>query len=220
MRTTLARDPLLATGRVLVSAGLRSGDELADEYLDVRERIRAAAMGVSHVREIHNLSVIDTADGRQVSLHLKLPGDTSLVSAHEVAEQVERAIEAAVPEVVAVQTHIEPLAAGSAGAVVERDTAEVERIVLEATGAQPREVRFLNTGDGLVVFLTLGLSADVTLADAHASRALVLLGGDWNFPEAERELREAIRLDPEQALPRIYLAWVRVLRRDPSDGIA
>jgi len=143
------------------------------EELDVRDRIRAAAMGVSRVREIHNLSVIDTADGREVSLHLKLPGETSLGAAHELAEEVERAIEDAVPEVVAVQTHIEPLAAASAGSVVHRDTAEVERIVVEATGAQPREVRFLHTDDGLVVFLTLRVPAGVTLADAHARASAI-----------------------------------------------
>jgi cation diffusion facilitator family transporter len=135
---------------------------------DVHERIRAAAMGVSFVREIHNLSVIDTANGLEVSLHLKLPGETALGAAHDAAEHVERAIAAAVPEVSAVQTHIEPLADQSAGEVIEHEAADLERIVIEATGEQPRTVRFLNTDEGLVVFLTLGLAAGVTLADAHA----------------------------------------------------
>ena len=142
------------------------------EEADVRERIRAAAMAVSYVREIHNLSVIDTVDGLEVSLHLKLPGETALDAAHEVAERVERAIGAAVPEVVAVQTHIEPLAGESVGSVVQRDTVEVERIVAETSGAQPRAVRFLNTDDGLVVYLTLGL-AGVTLAEAHARASTI-----------------------------------------------
>jgi cation diffusion facilitator family transporter len=137
------------------------------EEADVPERIRAAAMGVSQVREIHNLSVIDTAGGLEVSLHLKLPGATSLGAAHDAAEQVERAIGAAVPEVAAVQTHIEPLAEESAGQVVERDPGEVERIVAEATGERPRELRFLNTDEGLVVFVTLEVEAGATLAEAH-----------------------------------------------------
>jgi cation diffusion facilitator family transporter len=135
---------------------------------DVRERIRAAAMGVSHVREIHNLTVIDTRDGLEVSLHLKLPGRTRLGAAHDLAESVERSIVDAVPEVVAVQTHLEPLAEESAGSVVEHDPGVVERIVREATGRSPREVRFLDTDDGLVVFLTLGVAASQSLADAHA----------------------------------------------------
>ena len=86
------------------------------------------------MREIHNLSVIDTANGLEVALHLKLPGDTALGAAHDAAEHVERAIAAAVPEVAAVQTHIEPLREESAGEVVEHDSADVERIVVEATG--------------------------------------------------------------------------------------
>jgi cation diffusion facilitator family transporter len=143
------------------------------EVADVRERIRAAAMGVSFVREIHNLSVIDTADGREVSLHLKLPGETRLGVAHDAAEQVERAIVAAVPDVVAVQTHIEPLAEESIGEVVEHDPADVERIVADATGRQPREVRFLNTDEGLVVFLTLGVEGGMTLAEAHSRASTI-----------------------------------------------
>ncbi len=140
---------------------------------DLRERIRAAAMGVSLVREIHNLSVIETADGFEVSLHLKLPGETALGAAHDMADDVERAIAAAVPEVVAVRTHIEPLAEESAGEVVEHDSDDVVRIVVEATGEPPREVRFLHTSEGLVVFVTLGLEAGVTLADAHARASVV-----------------------------------------------
>jgi cation diffusion facilitator family transporter len=133
----------------------------------VREQIRAAATTVARVREVHNLSVIDTDRGREVALHLKLPGDMPLAGAHDVAEQVERAISAAVPDVVAVQTHIEPLAEESSGRVVEDDPADVERIVLEATGERPRGVHFLRTPEGLVLFLTLGLPAAASLAEAH-----------------------------------------------------
>jgi divalent metal cation (Fe/Co/Zn/Cd) transporter len=147
-------------------------EPLADEA-DMRERIRAAAMGISDVREIHNLSVIETANGLEVSLHLKLPGETALGAAHEMAEHVESAIAAAVPEVVAVQTHIEPLAEESAGEVVEHDSADVERIVVDATGETPREVRFLHTDEGLVVFVTLGLAAGVTLAEAHSRASAI-----------------------------------------------
>ena len=37
------------------------------------------------------------------------------------------------------------------------DVEAVERIVAERSGANPREVRFLQTDEGLVVFLTLGV---------------------------------------------------------------
>ena len=44
IRADFGRDPLLATARWLVSGGQRSGDELADEYLDARERIHERAL--------------------------------------------------------------------------------------------------------------------------------------------------------------------------------
>ena len=112
---------------------------------------------VSRVREIHNLSVIELPDGVHVSLHLKLPGELPLDEAHGIAEQVERAIVEGVPEIVDVQSHLEPLAEPAAGHEVDDDPAEIERIVRETTGEPPRAVRFLHTDEGLVVFLTLAL---------------------------------------------------------------
>jgi cation diffusion facilitator family transporter len=145
-----------------------SGEEAA-----LSERVRAAAMAVGGVREIHNLVAIDTARGLEVSLHLKLPGELSLDAAHDVAEEVERAIFAGVPEVAAVQTHLEPLASEASGREVEEDPAEVERIVRELTGDAPRSVRFLRTDEGVVVFLTLALPGAATLAEAHARASAI-----------------------------------------------
>jgi cation diffusion facilitator family transporter len=134
---------------------------------ELRERAHAAALSVPRVREIHNLSLVTLGGGAtELSLHLKLPGELPLEEAHEVAEQVEAAIVAAVPEIGFVQTHLEPLA--EASAAVELAPGEVERIVREVAGAPPREVRVLRTADGLVAFLTLGLDPAGTLAAAHA----------------------------------------------------
>ena len=134
----------------------------------LRERAHAAALAVPRVREIHNLSVVDTGGAIELSLHLKLPGELSLEDAHTVAEEVEAAILDAVPEIGAVQTHLEPLAEAAVGREVAIDPTAVERIVSEATGGPPRELRFLRTTEGLVAFLTLGLDPGATLAEAHA----------------------------------------------------
>jgi cation diffusion facilitator family transporter len=139
----------------------------------LRERVREAAMSVSRVREIHNLSVIELPDGFHVSLHLKLPGELSLGEAHALAEQVERAIVEGVPDIVDVQTHLEPLAEPAAGREAPGDPAEIERLVREETGTRPRGVRFLHTDEGLVVFLTLALDPAETLAAAHATASRV-----------------------------------------------
>ena len=139
----------------------------------LRERVREAAMSVSRVREIHNLSVIELPDGFHVSLHLKLPGELALGEAHALAEQVERSIVEGVPEVVDVQSHLEPLAEPAAGREERGDPAEIERLVREATGTPPRAVRFLHTDEGLVVFLTLALDPAESLAAAHATASIV-----------------------------------------------
>jgi cation diffusion facilitator family transporter len=139
------------------------------EDAGLRERAHAAAIAVPQIREVHNLALVEVEGRKELSLHVKLPGDLSLEAAHEVAEELEAAISAAVPEIEGVQTHMEPLTEPrEAREVVGDDEAVVRRVVREATGREPRELRFLRTDDGLVAFLTLGLDGTSTLDDAHA----------------------------------------------------
>ena len=141
-----------------------------EETASVRDRAQAAALTVPRVREVHNINVLDVEGRTEVSLHLKLPGDLPLDEAHEIAEEVERAIRTAVPGVEVVQTHLEPLPDDEAAHTAENVDAEagvVRRIVREALGREPRELRFLQTDEGLVAFLTLGLDPSGSLADAH-----------------------------------------------------
>jgi cation diffusion facilitator family transporter len=138
------------------------------------ERALAAALRVPRVREVHNVAVLDVGGSRQVSLHLKLPGSLTLAEAHEVAEEVEREILGDLPEVDAVQTHLEPLSEPAsvgtpADGDLEGESADVRRIVREATGADPRELRFVFTDRGLVAFLTLAMEPEQALSAAHAS---------------------------------------------------
>jgi divalent metal cation (Fe/Co/Zn/Cd) transporter len=141
--------------------------------ITLTDRVDAAALAVPRVREVHNVSVLEVGGRKQVSLHLKLPGELSLEEAHAVANAVERAIVDALPEVESVQTHLEPLTEEASGArPAEPDVAvaaaTIARIVEEGTGEAPRELRFLVTDEGLVVFLTFGLDSGASLATAHA----------------------------------------------------
>lgn len=136
------------------------------------ERAHAAALRVPGVREIHNVAVLQAGERTEVSLHLKLPGSLPLAEAHEVASEVESAIRAELPDVDAVQTHLEPLgreraAAPLAGHGHEAERETVARVVRDLTGAGPRDLRLYRADTGLVVFLTLALAPDQTLADAH-----------------------------------------------------
>jgi len=137
----------------------------------IRDRAHAAALGVPRVREVHNVIVLHVGGRTTVSLHLKLPGELSLEEAHETANQVEDAIAAAVPEVDSVQTHLEPLREAGQGRRLADDSAErslVMQIVRETSDQEVRDLRFLHTDDGVVVYLTLGLEGGSRLADAHA----------------------------------------------------
>jgi cation diffusion facilitator family transporter len=135
----------------------------------LRERAHAAALAVPRVREVHNIALLQVGGRTELSLHVKLPGDLSLEAAHQVAEELEAAICRAVPEISGVQTHLEPLTEASEGREVTADgAATVLRIVRDATGREPRQLRFLRTDAGLVAFLTLGLDGTSSLGQAHA----------------------------------------------------
>jgi cation diffusion facilitator family transporter len=132
----------------------------------LRERAHAAALSVPRVREIHNLRLVSLDGVTELSLHLKLPGELALDEAHGVAEEVERAICRAVPEISRVQTHLEPLAEPGAGEEV--NAAEIAAAVARAAAGPPRELRLLRTDRGVVALVTLGLEPGTSLAEAHA----------------------------------------------------
>jgi cation diffusion facilitator family transporter len=139
----------------------------------IRERAYAAAVRDPRVQEVHNIVVLEVGDRIEISLHLKLPGDVALETAHEVASDVEHEILAALPEVDAVQTHLEPLSEPAAGLPLgQADSSSaagrIREIVREVTGEEPRELRLLNTEVGLVAFLTVGMEPERPLAEAHA----------------------------------------------------
>jgi eukaryotic-like serine/threonine-protein kinase len=62
------------------------------------------------------------------------------------------------------------------------------------------------------------LALDPELAEAHTSLALIRLA-NWEWPEAEREFRRALELDPTQVLPRIYYSWLMVLQGDIAGAL-
>ena len=139
--------------------------------LTLRDRVLAIALSEPAVSEAHDITIFEHGDQVSVSLHLKLPADSSLQEAHAVAERVEAAIRD-LPHVSDALTHLEPLerpiAEDPTAAQDDRRTVEtVETIVHEQTGTSARDVRLLPTEAGIVLFITIPVKATASLADAH-----------------------------------------------------
>ncbi len=138
------------------------------EGIDLRARALAIALAEPAVHEAHDIAIY-RRDGRcGVSLHLKLDAATPLADAHEVAERIEAALRHE-SEVDDVQTHLEPLEEPFTVRTVddEEAAARITALVEERTGRQPRRLKLLGTGLGLVVFLDVAAAPDATLAEAH-----------------------------------------------------
>jgi cation diffusion facilitator family transporter len=160
-----------AVERVLPGSDVVVHVEPRRQGLDLRDRVLAIALSEPLVREAHDITIFEQPGGASVSLHLKFPADLDLRTAHGVAERVERAI-ATRPGVADVQTHLEPLELplGAHAPDDGRDLQakqEIERLVRARTGSDPHRLRLLSTDAGRVVFLTLALDPEVSLADAH-----------------------------------------------------
>jgi cation diffusion facilitator family transporter len=151
--------------------------------LTLRDRVLAIALSEPAVSEAHDITIFEHGDQVSVSLHLKLPADSSLQEAHAVAERVEDAI-CALPSVSDALTHLEPLerpiaADPSVGHDDRQTLDQVQRIVQEQIGTPARDVHVLPTDLGIVLFITVPVSATDSLAHAH---------------RVASELEEALRL--------------------------
>lgn len=139
--------------------------------LTLRDRVLAIALSEPAVSEAHDITIFEHGDQVSVSLHLKLPADSSLQEAHDIAERVEAAIRA-LPTVSDAITHLEPLerpiAADPTATHDDRETLEkIETFIREQTTRPARDVRLLPTGAGIVLFITVPMGAAESLAHAH-----------------------------------------------------
>jgi cation diffusion facilitator family transporter len=152
--------------------------------LTLRDRVLAIALSEPTVSEAHDITIFDHGDQHSVSLHLKLPADSSLASAHEVAERVENAI-SALPGVSDVRTHLEPLEqpiAADPTAGNDPDALQTIETVVERYAHTPaRDLRLIATPEGDVLFITISVGAAAPLTQAHKLAS-----------ELEEELRQAI----------------------------
>ncbi len=138
--------------------------------LTLRDQVLAVALTEPTVSEAHDITIFDHDGQHSVSLHLKLPADSSLATAHEVAERVESAI-LALPHVSDVRTHLEPLeqpiAADPSAGTDPRALETIETVVRRYAHAPARDLRLLPTEAGDVLFITVSVGATASLDQAH-----------------------------------------------------
>ena len=174
-----------AVGAVLANSDVVVHVEPRRRGLDLRDRVLAAALAEPLVREAHDITIFEHGGRSSVSLHLKFPPELSLAEAHGIAEHVERAIRSQ-PGVTEVQTHLEPLerpvrARPADGGADRATLAEIEQLIRERPGADPREVRVMPTAAGRVLFLTVRVGGSASLPEAHQLAS-----------ELEEELRQRV----------------------------
>jgi cation diffusion facilitator family transporter len=152
--------------------------------LTLRDRVLAIALSEPAVSEAHDITIFDHGDQHSVSLHLKLPAESSLAAAHEVAERVENAI-GALPTVSDVRTHLEPLerpiAANPSGGNDPRALETIKTVVQRFAHTPARDLRLLPTEEGDVLFITVSVGATASLDQAHQLAS-----------ELEEELRQEL----------------------------
>ena len=167
----LADEIEAAVRRVLPRSDVVIHLEPRREGLDLRDRALAAALAEPLVRDVHDIAIYDHGGSKSMSLHVKVTPDLSLGEAHAVAERVESALRAQ-PEVDDVHTHLEPLEAplrarGEIGNSEQAERQRISKLVRERTGHAPRELRLLQTRNGLVVFVSVIAPPDTTVPEAH-----------------------------------------------------
>jgi cation diffusion facilitator family transporter len=159
-----------AVGRVLPDSDVVVHIEPQRRGLSLRDRVLAIALGEPAVSEAHDITIFDHEGQHSVSLHLKLPADSSLATAHQIAERVEEAI-GALPTVSEVRTHLEPLEhpiAADPTASNDPDVLQtIETVVQRYAHAPARDLRLLPTEEGDVLFITLSVGETASLTHAH-----------------------------------------------------
>jgi cation diffusion facilitator family transporter len=152
--------------------------------LTLRDRVLAIALGEPAVSEAHDITIFDHGDQHSVSLHLKLPADSTLSDAHAIAERVEDAIRG-LPTVSDVRTHLEPLehplAADPTAGTDPNMQQTITTVVQRYAHAPARDLRLLPTDEGDVLFITVSVGATASLTQAHQLAS-----------HLEEELRQAL----------------------------
>jgi divalent metal cation (Fe/Co/Zn/Cd) transporter len=135
------------------------------------ERVAAAALRVPGVVEAHNITVLEDAAGRAVTLHVRLPEDATLHEAAEAVERLKREILAEVG-IARVYAHVEPSAPDAQPArdvsATEPDVRTRAEAAVRSVAGTTGEVVVYRQGARLLVVTSLESDPGVSVREAHA----------------------------------------------------
>jgi cation diffusion facilitator family transporter len=179
--------------RVLPGSDVVVHVEPTSESSSYVERAQAAASRAEGVHEVHNVNVHAFRESRRerlhVTLHAKVGALTSLGEAHELSDEIERAVVAELGEGARVDTHLEPLETTAFGTDVTQqrpDVVSTVRAIAEGEGdvLDCHEVLVTGAAGKLSVTAHVRGRADLPLARMHAASERIELSIRKQVPEA------------------------------------
>lgn len=156
----------LFVAALVIAAGMRLARQSIDVLMDraeleAEERIRAALAALEEPVELRRTRVRQAAGRYFADLVVAVPSDAGVTQAHATADDVERAVQEALPGADVV-VHVEPIDAG--GDLRERATAAASSV---PEVREVHNVRVMHLPEGYELSLHVKLPSDLSLTDAH-----------------------------------------------------
>lgn len=157
----------------------------------ISQQVQAVALRQAEAAEIHNIYVTSHPEGHHISLHAQFPGAMPLEQAHRISEKLEQEILQEVPDVVRVDTHLEPEGERSPGADVTLERSALVRWTIELAGAQPEvtgchEVLVTEIDQGLALVIHCDAAPGLTVSAVHEASNRIETATHIQWPEVRR----------------------------------
>lgn len=150
-------------------------------------RAQADALGLS----THEVRVSESQNGKVLEMHVEVPPGQTLGVAHAQVSQLEQGVQARLPDVAEVITHIEPALTDAAGTLSPDETETLKRKVLallqsEYPAADWHHLNIYPSTDGFTLTMHVTLPSQITVEAAHhvAESAETMLRAE--MPQFER----------------------------------
>jgi cation diffusion facilitator family transporter len=142
--------------------------ENADTDYALLARAQADALGLS----THEVRVSEGTNGKVLEMHVEVPPGQTLGVAHERVSQLEQGVQARLPDVAEVITHIEPALTDAAGTLAPDQVESLKRKALslledEYPAADWHHLNVYPSNGGFSLTMHVALPAQITVEAAH-----------------------------------------------------